>query len=73
VPVSAEDDRAKDAQTQKMTRHGPLEDYCHEEAAEGAHGLLATTVAAAATTATATTTGRNLLPRARRPPTPDPH
>jgi hypothetical protein len=47
---------AKDTRWQKMTQRGSLKDFCDEEAAEGAHGLLTTPAAAVATMITATTT-----------------
>ncbi|KAI0249446.1 hypothetical protein BJV78DRAFT_695808 [Lactifluus subvellereus] len=57
-----------DAETQTTTQDGPLQGFRHEEAAEGAHGLLTSPTAAATAMATVTTTTGS-SPRA---PTTDP-
>jgi hypothetical protein len=64
---AGEGDRAKGTHTQKMTRYGSLEDFCYEEAAEGAHGLLETPAATMATVLTTDSSPRALT--ADREPT----
>jgi hypothetical protein len=66
---AGEGEDIEDAQRQKMRQHNSQEGFCDEEAAEGAHGLLATPTTAAATTTMTTASTSDSSPHA---PTTDP-